>query len=252
MHGYVLTNGKNPQYLYQLLRKDKVDILKIIPTWGFKDLRWNDYSRALILSATKETIIRTSHGDPATPERAYLIPESLYTLDPFLAIKPHCYIELGNEPNIGTVDFWVYRYWLIDAYNRLKSKYPYAKFISPAPSMDAQWYERARNFYEVCKDILMQFDYSGIHAYEYTSFFDVNGTDQLDRGMEMSRHYLGNKPMMLTEYGIDDVRKPMKAKLIDYKRMRAAYMKEIAAFTIFHIEADKEVYPQYSVTLEDV
>ena len=258
MHGYVLTDGKTVDYLYEFLRKDSVDLLKVIPTWG---IHWNDFSRSKILSATKDTIIRTTHGDPsrnkgldANPiDYRYLVPESLYTLAPFLNIKPHCYIELGNEPNAyPNIDYWVYRYWLLETIKICRSKYPYAKLISPAPIVADGYTDSANNFYEICKDALMLCDYSGIHAYEYRSFNDPTGTKQLTTAINMSYRYLGTKPTMLTEYGIDDPSIPMPTKLKLYQKMRLQMQGSIKGFCIFHIEANEKLFPQYAVTLKDI
>lgn len=262
MHGYVLTNGRNIDYLYQFLRKDEVEILKIVPTWG---LPWNDYSRAKILAATKDTIIRTTHGDPSRNidhvivrdvakdghDYRYLLPQSFYSLDPFLSIKPHCYIELGNEPNLDNVDFWIYRYWLLETIKYLKDKYPYAKLISPAPIVDSVYIEKAKRFYAICQDALMLCDYSGIHAYEHKSF-TLPQTNQLKTAMNLSAQYLGMKPLMATELGINDKDISMKDKIKEYKNVEKAYSKSIKAFCIFHINADKDNWPNYSVTLDDV
>lgn len=260
MHGYVLTNGRNTDYLYDFLRRDNVDILKIIPAWyGLPD-----ESIPKILSATKDTIIRTSYGDPSrniidgvVRDRAkdgrdyrYLIPESLSELDRFLRIKPHCFIELGNEPNLHNVDYWIYRYYLQQSFNILKQRYPYAKFISTAPIVAGDHHYEAVKFYETTKDVLQNFDYSGIHAYAHESFDD---DFQLGRALELANKYTRkpiNKPM-LTEYGINSNKIPMKEKLQRYKDVRNKYKDRIAAFCIFHI-ADKDSFSNYSVTRDDL
>jgi len=112
MRGIILTNNQgNFLEFRKTVRKYNYDTVKVVSAWGIGK-SWDTVTRAQMLALTPYTIVRTVTGDPSYKDswngkREYVYPDSkraIAEITPWYAIKPDILIEIGNEPNLLTVD----------------------------------------------------------------------------------------------------------------------------------------------------
>lgn len=203
--GYVLTGAKNFEEVYRTTKTINANCIKVITGWG---LNWNDYiegnRRALVCSLVPTVVIRTVAGDPSSSGALHPVPELVVAeIEPWYAVKRDIIVEIGNEPNVFSSEqeyIYVYRWYLEQTINQLRTYFPHAKIMSTAMQPDKnveRWYQI---FSEPSMNIYDMVDYVGVHAYEHTSFFKPE-TKHLTKMRNLFNSYAGK--LFFTELGIN-------------------------------------------------
>lgn len=205
MFGYVLTGAHTFEEVYKVTKILKADTLKVVTAWG---LNWNDKvegdRRALICSLTPNTVIRTKAGDPSSNGTLHPVADEVIAeIIPWYAVKRDIIIEIGNEPNTYSSEpeyIYIYRWYLAETIQRLRTFFPHAQIISTAlqPTKNVKrWYEI---FNAPDLNIYTKVDYIGVHAYEHTSFLHPQ-TGDISRMQSIFQKY--TEKLFWTELGIN-------------------------------------------------
>lgn len=247
--GPVITNIKD---IYRLLQyKDTArrlhtpyTTIKVVTGWG---MPWNDITRAQLLAATEYTIIRTTIGDPSNRNTGkYLLPDKVIAeLAPWLQIKPDAMIELGNEPNIKDTDPWIYRWWLNESIKECRKAFPHAHIIAPALIHNDTYLQ----WLDIMRDVMVTADSIAMHVYEHYGFTGVlpARTNQLYDLDKAYTSYVSSKPIILTEFGINDPLTPKLTKHIRYSEFIKTLPSRYLGGTYYHINEAQDIDPQYHI-----
>lgn len=244
MKGIILTNYENDFLRFRnTVRKYQFDTVKVVTAWG-TGKAWDQLTRAQILALTPYTIVRTVTGDPSYKEnwkkdREYVYPDSkraIAEIQPWYAIKPDILIEIGNEPNLPTVDVWTWRYYLRETLITLRKAFPLAKFISGGLIQNEYEFEWYTILGEKEIPVLSTFDYIGVHLYEHEQFYinSYDTTEKTTASLVRARKY--GIPF-ITEMGIN---KSLMPRYTEYTRL--------LSFThgvIYHYNTARDIDPQY-------
>lgn len=245
MHGIILTNSKSFDALDDLIQTAGFDTLKIVTAWGMPD--WNQTrTRGQVAAVAPNLVVRTATGDPASGNGFCPIPETVEAeVAPWYELKRRIWIEIGNEPNIAAKtdrEWWEWCWYVARCAERCRKAFPKAQLIAPAFVVDRPNVERALDIIEAAHPFDF-YDCIAIHAYEHFAFQGTRPaqTNQLNLAIAYVASRFPNKPLYLTEYGIND------AKTTQAKRGEAyasIYLpKQVIGRTIFHFDETSTWYP---------
>lgn len=263
-HGPVLTHARLDD-LYAMTQIGKLDCIKVVTAWGLVE-GWNSTTRARVCAATDHTIVRTAVGDPASGRSVFLHTEEVVQeIAPWYAIKPHIWIELGNEPNVRSlseseIHGWA---WHLDrTITEIRKQMPYARIISPAMLMTSHGVRttyREALWLEIAAAAIRRCDAVGVHVYEYDSLvvnYPGPRTRQADDALALHLKYFADKPWVLSEYGINNPKIPTAQKIREYIEWTRQYARgNVIGATFFHVNygaAQDKNYPEYHIAHTDV
>lgn len=245
MFGMVLTNAPSFDHVRSIVKKQRLDTIKVVTYWG---LPWDEQSnnnRALICSLTPNTIVRTVSGDSSNPQGSlHPIPEKVIEeIKPWYECKRDIIIEIGNEPNMHAnteMYIYTYRWYLNECIKACRKHFPLAQIMSTALQPDRQvqhWYDifsaRDMNIYD-------SVDYVGVHAYEHMSFQTdaIIATNHMKYMLDIYKGYKAR--LFFSELGING-RNPNK--LEEYRTISNEF-----PTTYYHYCFDRMVDSAYHVS----
>lgn len=254
--GPVLTNERDIESLIKYRNKGKFDSIKVITGWGL-DTGWNSISRAQLLTLTPNPIVRTVGGDPSNRSvDPFLNPDKTEAeLAPWIQYKPDLMVELGNEPNISgnwsNEAIWAYRYFLDLTISRIRNKFPLVHIIAPALIVN----DDMNKWLEILNvgGVLMRADSIGVHAYEHYGFIGASvpaRTSQLQIVNAVYRRMFGNKPLALTEFGINHPPMAKNEKVSLYRELLQHLPDSYIGANFYHLNRKADIDPQYNIPLE--
>lgn len=231
LHGCILTYSQTLDTLEDALIAGHYSALKFVATWGLP-ASWDLPTIARACAMSAETVIRTEAGDPSSGHD-YPHPEEVTAqIAPWYDVRRHnLWIEIGNEPNSGSLDPHAYAYYLDLAITACRSQFPKAKLIAPALLLDrgnpSQWLD-------ICDDVFRRCDAVGVHIYAYKDLA-ADDTGQRKTAEQLYSRF-GSMPRALTEYGIND---PPTVDSVKGQRY-AAYVRSLPApyvlATFYHVD----------------
>ena len=223
------------------------DSAKVITAWGAS---WEDNNnRCKLLANVRHVLVRTVAGDPSVSgAHSYLIPDQVEKeLAPWLSIKPALMVELGNEPDIlgneNEMAIWTYSYWLNQTIDAIRASYPEAFLIAPSPRIQVNGWQR---WLEITRPVLTKCDAISLHIYGYYTLEDKG---ELRDALPVYRRMFGDKPIYITEAGINDKDIPAGDKIRAYQEFAKNKPADIKALFYFHHDENNTlgVHAAYSV-----
>ncbi len=210
-HGPLLTDGY--QTWLDAISFEAANLAKVVTGWGIPggwsanpDFVWT------ACGASEYLIVRTVTGDTSS----YLDPNTavqeiqasrFYEYKQDQSGSGKCIIELGNEPNVGSLDPWTYGYNLGAAVDQIRSAFPGALIcgtaLSPNKSFSPDnWYSNPNYQAAVAKC-----DFVGVHFYSNPadgSFTNQGGYNELTYAETLQRaaSTWPGKNVIATEYSI--------------------------------------------------
>lgn len=255
--GPVLTNEENIERLIKYRNKGKFTSFKAVTSWGL-DSSWTSISRAQFLTLTPYPVIRTTVGDPSNAATdPFLNPDKVEAeLAPWIMYKPDLMVELGNEPNISTgwsnEAIWAYRYFLDLSIKRIRERFPLAHIIAPALIVN----DDMNRWLDILSfgGVLESADSIGVHAYEHYGFIGNHQakTNQLQIVNAVYQRRFPNKPLVLTEFGVNHPPMPKNEKVKIYRELLAHLPSVYIGANFYHLNRKGDIDPQYNIPLEAV
>jgi hypothetical protein len=250
--GPVLTNEDTIDRLLDYRNAGGFTSFKLVTGWGLTR-GWNSISRAQALTAVPFPIVRTTVGDPSNATvDPFLNPDKVeQELEPFIRYKPDLMVELGNEPNIHywtNEAIWAYRYFLDLSITRIRTRFPRVHIIAPALIIN----DEMNRWLDILYDVLWKTDSIGVHAYEHYGFIGTlpAKTNQLQIANAVYPRRFINKPLVLTEFGINHHAMPKQEKLKLYRELLPQLPPVYIGATFYHLNAKGDIDPQYNIPLE--
>lgn len=209
-HGPLLTDGY--QTWLTAITNQGANLAKVVTGWGIAggwaanpDFVWT------ACGATNYLIVRTTTGDNTYIDPNQAVQEiqssQFYAFKQDQSGSGRCIIELGNEPNVGTLDPWTYGYNLSATVDRIRSAFPGALIcgtaLSPNKSCNPDnWYNNPNYQSAVAKC-----DFVGVHFYSNspTGSFTQQGTyNELTytETLQRAASKWPGKSVIATEYSI--------------------------------------------------
>lgn len=235
-HGTVLTSAPDVARVQASVQAGGYDTLKVVTAWGLAR-PWDDITRAQVCNLTPTTVVRTHAGDPSAGKPFPHVEEVLAEVAPWLAVKPNCLVEIGNEPNSSpAVDTYGYRWHLNNTLQQLRDRYPGVQVIAPALVLGPT--SRADVWLDTCADVFAQCDLVGVHLYEFYGFSGDRpaSTGQFAQAQALYGARFPRQAWALTEYGIHDPATPGSVKGQRYAQFVRALPAPYQLATSYHID----------------
>lgn len=252
--GPILTHCYTLDQIEDCMRRGAYTALKVVTGWGVAS-GWSKTAMSRASALAEQLIVRTVAGDPSYRNGAQRYPTARQVVNeiaPWYAVRPKLIIEIGNEPNINpewTEQYaWEYRWHLEQAIKACRAAFPDANLIAPAPILDAD--KRPDRWLALCVDRMRLCDYIGLHAYEYTAFakIDQHGTTgHLNAAQKLYNQHFGDRPWILTEFGINDREIAPILKGRRYAQLLPTLPRQIIGALYYHFCADAVVQPEYHI-----
>lgn len=234
MFGFILTNAENIQSVFDTATRYRVDTIKVVTAWG---LPWDkEYNRIKVARKFANLIVRTHAGDPASkkpyPNYEHVIAE----IEPWYKIRRDIIVQIGNEPNAiikGQEDNnpYGYAYHLQMSVEEIKRRFPLAKIISTPLQQgtnEEAWIAALFN-------ATMQCDYTGVHAYEHTTFVKSERLKYIEKNYSKLLY----PPIAICEMGINS---PLTNNRINEYRMVA---QKFSVALWYHQNDKLDIDPNY-------
>lgn len=231
--------------------------LKVVTGWGAPGSGWDRASMSRAATMTKHLIVRTVAGDPSYDGGKCEHPiaqQVVQEIGPWYTIRPDLLIEIGNEPNIHPQwddgFAWVYRWHLQETINACRAAFPAARLIAPALILDPL--HRPRRWLEIVADKMRECHYIGVHAYEHDAFSPTEQrkgtTGQFTTLRDLHTRFFGDKPWILSEYGINDAETPAATKGRRYANLvRRGLPPQVVGALHYHLCFALDHQPQYHI-----
>jgi hypothetical protein len=224
--GLVLTHTPSTRDLRAALSLMRADALKVVTGWGVE----GDWTPAAIADAATLTpllIVRTRFGDPSAGS-GYGYPYSnqvLAELAPWLAACPDAVVELGNEPIFPPRPLapYDYAYHLGESIRAIRARYPRARILAPAFSLNAHTPELER-WLTILSPQMRACDGVALHAYT---------EGQIALGLSLTRLHIGQRPAWLTEVNLHEELAPAERARRLWGLLRGA---PVAAALLYHLD----------------
>lgn len=227
MFGFVLTHAKDINSVYTDRTKFRANTIKVVTSWG---LDWTAQNMIRVLRGFDNVIVRTAHGDPSSGKPYPHKEQVLQEIEPWYKYRRDIYVQIGNEPNSHMTDIHGYAWHMIEAVNAVKDTYPLAQIISPP----LQQYKDEEKWLAALFDITMQCDYTGVHAYEHTTFVNSPRLAYIEKNYPRTLY----PDYIFCELGINV---PSLGRLNEYRQVLAKYHGGV----FYHKNDAKDIDPQY-------
>lgn len=264
MHGLILTHAYQLQTFESAVHRSHMNAAKYVTGWGLQN-GWNYDTRWKAMSLTDNIILRTIAGDPSYNNGQFRYPtirEIEIELFPWLEAtnRMSFWLELGNEPNThvqSVHEMWVYRWFLLEAIQKLRKSMPFVRLIAPAliigDSRNINEYKHHRMFLEICQDVYQQCDAIAVHVYEHDAFNPreqrYGTTRQVQEAAKIYHELFPNKDLIITEYGLNhNVAGWDKGARYQRFSMQHGFQNRVLGFFAYHYCEDRAVHPQYHFT----
>jgi hypothetical protein len=256
LFGLTLTHAYQFQNYQCAICKADMNSVRYITGWGLQD-GWNDSTRELAVNIKDHVHIRTIAGDPSYHSQIYQWPiykDIQRELTPWLRClrgKPF-WLEIGNEPNTHVLTddaIWVYKWFLEESIKNIRNDIPTAKIISPAVIIGEEY--RHQRFLEICQETMNKCDAIAVHMYEHDAFNTVEQrygtTGQVQEAQRLYRQLFPNKPLIVSEYGINASEVTTRVKGQRYATFirNHGFTNPVIGFFVYHFCEDKKIHPQY-------
>lgn len=240
-HGMVLTDWGD---LRSAFVSGGFRALKVVTAWG---QGWDEQTRLRTAALSEVLVVRTQAGDPSGIHPYPNYEQVIVEVRPWWQIRPHLWVEIGNEPNIKQdIDPAGWAWHLAKAVAMVRAEFPLARIISPALS-PAHPMEQWANT-PMWQDAIKLCDAYGVHQYAHHDLVaDDTGHAKLNRA-----NVPQDKPWMLTEYGIHDPTTSDSVKGERYAEFRASLPPLVAGAFAYHLCARPKDSDQSAYALDPV
>ncbi|GAA3452872.1 hypothetical protein [Dactylosporangium matsuzakiense] len=249
-HGPLLTSGY--QTWLDAIHNQGANLAKVVTGWGLgsswssaPDFVWT------ACGATDYLIVRTTTGDTtqmidANQAIAEIRGSRFFEYKAARSGPGKCIIEIGNEPNAGGNDAWVYGANLSTTIDRLRTEFPGALIcgtaLSPNKGVNPDAWYNNDNY----KAAVAKCDFVGVHFYSndpngsFTRQGDVNELTYAETLQRAAARWPG-KPVIATEYSIREPRMTPHDK--GYKYASLIHFDDSVAgnlwgATYYHVQTD--------------
>jgi D-sedoheptulose 7-phosphate isomerase len=277
--GVILTYVETLDQLEECVRAGDYNAVKVVTGWGLAS-GWSPEARARVLKMVPNVIVRTVSGDPSYARPFDSIsgarpgaigPNAQYwdydfpdpntveqEIGEWYGIRPNIMIEIGNEPNVYNQDddfIWRWNYFLDQAIQRCRERFPQAKLISPGFMMDPRG--KIARFYEIAHQTIAKCDYIGVHFYEYYAFKPDQGPvtkGELRDAVALHQRFFNHKQWYVTEYGINDSTQTAQsekgrryAALVHAGEGFPALPPNVVGAVYYHLACKGDLHPEYHI-----